>query len=424
MALTDIAADPRLIDTTAYDGNFVVAHVLTTYTGVSLNRDFSNLPKSIQFGDAPRMRVSAQSKDRAMRTFFRHYTGETVQDTARSRFLPQQTARHLQALGHSLEEAHAQAALIVASAGMQIDKANTERTRAIAYVPAQAPERLAALASEVWDETSEARGKMGHAIAEAIAKRAKTSKSPADAGGEDADADAETSGGRKGPESAGIEAPKLPQRIVGRAAAAFAPGTVAELAIFGRMLAEVPEGTVYSAAQVAHAFSVDPLAMITDDWTVKDDWQDLGVFGAAGKGTTYLASGTLYQYAALDRRALRRTLSKSATPAETEDLARLAEQLFVTALAYATPSSTRSRTGSAACPTLTIAAATDYPLTAAACFESAIEAPAAVTAAQRLTTYLRRAQRHTPLTGGICRWLPPADEDCPALPPVLACEDD
>ncbi|MER7761321.1 type I-E CRISPR-associated protein Cas7/Cse4/CasC [Streptomyces sp. NPDC097619] len=422
MALTDIEADPRLIDTTVHDGNFVVVHILTTYTGVSLNRDFSNLPKSIQFGDALRMRVSAQSKNRAMRTFFRHYTGESVQATARSRLLPQQTARHLQALGHDPEEARVQAALIVASAGMQIDKANTERTRVTTYTTVQTPERLAALGSELWDETGEARKKMGQAIDKANAKRAKTSKSGTE--GEDTDANTETSGGRKGPETAGIEAPKLPQHIVGRATAAFAPGTVAELAIFGRMLANVPDGTIYSAAQVAHAFSVDPLAMITDDWTAKDDWQDLGVFGAAGKGTTYLASGTLYQYAALDRRALRRTLAKSATPDETEALARLAEQLFVTALAYATPSSARSRTGSAACPTLTIAAATDYPLTAAACFESAIEAPAAVTAAHRLTTYLRRAQRHTPLTGGICRWLPPADEDCPALPTVLAYEDD
>ncbi|MFE9846548.1 type I-E CRISPR-associated protein Cas7/Cse4/CasC [Streptomyces goshikiensis] len=421
MALTDIAADPRLIDTTAHDGNFVVVHVLTTYTGVSLNRDFTNLPKNIHFGDAPRMRVSAQSKDRALRTFFRGYTGETAQDTARSRFLPQQTARHLQALGHPAEEAHVQAALIVASAGMLIDKVNTERTRAIAYVPAQAPERLAALATEVWDETAEARAKMSAAIDDAIAKRAK--KSPAGRNAE-SESDTEEPSGRKSPEAAGIEAPKLPQRIVGRAAAAFAPGTIAELAIFGRMLAEVPDGTVYSAAQVAHAFSVDPLAMTSDDWTAKDDWQDLGVFGAAGKGTTYLASGTLYQYAALDRRALRATLSKSATPAEAERLARLGEQLFVTALAYATPSSARSRTGSAASPTLTIAAATDYPFTAAACFESAIEAPAAVSAAERLTAYLRRAQRHTPLAGGICRWLPPAGEDCPALPSVILCEDD
>ncbi|MDJ0386015.1 type I-E CRISPR-associated protein Cas7/Cse4/CasC [Streptomyces sp. G-G2] len=421
MALTDITADPRLIDTTDHDGNFVVVHILTTYTGVSLNRDFTNLPKIIQFGDAPRMRVSAQSKDRAVRTLFRGYTGETVQDTARSRLLPQQTARQLQALGHPAEEAHVQAALIVASAGMQIDKANTERTRAIAYVPAQAPERLAALATEVWDETAEARAKMGEAIDEAVAKRAKKSTVGKNT---DAEADTEEPRGRKGPESAGIEAPKLPQSIVERAAAAFAPGTIAELAIFGRMLAEVPDGTIYSAAQVAHAFSVDPLAMTSDDWTAKDDWQDLGVFGAAGKGTTYLASGTLYQYAALDRRALRATLSKSATPAEAEHLARLGEQLFVTALAYATPSSARSRTGSAASPTLTIAAATDYPFTAAACFESAIEAPAAVSAAERLTTYLRRAQRHTPLAGGICRWLPPAGEDCPALPSVILCEDD
>ncbi|MFK0016304.1 type I-E CRISPR-associated protein Cas7/Cse4/CasC [Streptomyces sp. NPDC091027] len=421
MALADITTDPRLIDTTAHPGKFVVLHALTTYAGVALNRDFSNLPKSIQYGDAPRMRVSAQSKDRAARTFFRNYTGETVQATARSRYLPQQTARHLQSLGRAADEAHVQAALIVAAAGMQIDKANTERTRAIAYVPAQTPGRLAALASDVWDETEAARETMRAAIDKAVAKGSKGQSSDQ---ADNAEPEPDDPGGRKGPETAGIGAPPLPRSIIQRAEAAFAPGITAELAIFGRMLAEVPDGHVYSAAQVAHALSVDPLAMVSDDWTAKDDWQDLGVFGAAGKGTTFLASGTLYQYAALDRHALRATLARSTSPAETEEIARLAEQLFITALAYATPSSARSRTGSAASPTLTVAATTDFPFTAAPCFESSIEAPAAVVAADRLAQYLRRAQRHTPLQGGTVRWLPPAGEPCPEFPSVLVCEED
>ncbi|MFI8504953.1 type I-E CRISPR-associated protein Cas7/Cse4/CasC [Streptomyces sp. NPDC085524] len=420
MALADITADPRLIDTTAHPGKFVVLHALTTYAGVSLNRDFSNLPKTIQYGDASRMRVSAQSKDRAARTFFRNYTGETVQATARSRYLPQQTARHLQALGRPADEAHVQAALIIAAAGMQIDKANTERTRAIAYVPAQAPGRLAALASDVWDETEAARETMRAAIDKAVVKGSKRQS----ADQEDTDPEPDEPVGRKGTEAAGIGAPPLPRSIVQRAEAAFAPGITAELAIFGRMLAEVPDGHVYSAAQVAHALSVDPLAMVSDDWTAKDDWQDLGVFGAAGKGTTFLASGTLYQYAALDRQALRATLAKSTSPADTEEIARLAEQLFITALAYATPSSARSRTGSAASPTLAVAATTDFPFTAAPCFESSIEAPAAVVASCRLAQYLRRAQRHTPIQGGTVRWLPPAGEPCPEFPSILVCEDD
>ncbi|OEJ21413.1 hypothetical protein AR457_35575 [Streptomyces agglomeratus] len=419
MALTDIAADPRLIDTTSHDGAFVVLHTLTTYTGVSLNRDFSNLPKTVQYGDALRMRLSAQAKDRAARDLFRRYTDETVQATARSRYLPQQTARHLQGMRPSDDDVHAQAALIVAATGMQIDKSDTQRTRAIAYVPAQAPERLAELAADVWDDTQDARNKMREAIDKSLAARAK--KIPAQ---KNTDSDTAEPSGRKGPDTAGIAAPPLPQHIIQRAQAAFAPGISAELAVFGRMLAEVPDATIYSAAQVAHAFSVDPIATIADDWTAKDDWQDLGVFGAAGKGTTFLASGTLYQYAALDRRAVRTTLSKSASPEETENLARLAEQLFITALTYATPSSARSRTGSTTCPTLTIAATTNYPFTAAPCFESAIEAPAAVTAAQRLAAYLRRSQRHTPLLGGTCRWLPPGGEPCPELPASLTCEDE
>ncbi|MFE9558853.1 type I-E CRISPR-associated protein Cas7/Cse4/CasC [Streptomyces sp. NPDC006703] len=419
MALTDITTDSRLIDITDQPGNFAVLHTQTTFAGVSLNRDFSNLPKTLQYGDALRMRVSAQSKVRAARDFFRTYTEETAQQAARSRLLPQEIARRLTQLGYDEVEAGAQAALMVTASGMLIDDTSPNRTRAIAYVPAQAPAHLADLGAETWDDTTDLRDLMQKAIDKARAKSARN--------GSNADTETEeegSSGGRRSTDK-GLKAPDgTPATLRKRAQAALAPGTTVELAIFGRMLAELPDGALYSAAQVAHALSIDPIAMVSDDWTAKDDWQDLGVFGAAGKGTTFLASGTLYQYAALDRRALRRQLAQSAPAEEAEHLARLGEQLFLTALAYAIPSSARSRTGSAVPPGLVIAATTDHPLTAAACFEQSIQPPAAVAGAERLAGYLRRAQRHTPLLGGTARWLSPAGESCPELPPTLTPEDD
>ncbi|MEU5438886.1 type I-E CRISPR-associated protein Cas7/Cse4/CasC [Streptomyces sp. NPDC020719] len=431
MALADITADPRLIDTTSQSGDFVVLHTLTTYSGVSLNRDFGNVPKTVQYGDALRMRVSPQCWNRAVREFFRTYAGESAEQAERSRLLPQQTARRLAGLGFPEEDCAVQGALMVAAAGMCVDDSDPARTRAIAYVPGNAPDRLAELAADVWDDTKDARHEMREKIDKAAARRARPAGKSSEASLDDHESDGEDgeAAGRskagKGDKEKGLSAPKsIPAQLARRAAAAFAPATAVELAIFGRMLTEVPDGTLYSAAQVAHAFSVDPLATVTDDWTAKDDWQDLGVFGAAGKGTTFLASGTLYRYAALDRRALRTTLARGTSAPEAERLARLGEQLFLTALTYATPSSARSRTGSSALPTLTIAATTDHPLTAAVCFESAIEAPAAVAASERLTGYLRRTQRHTPLLGGICRWLPPAGQPCPPLPATLTLEED
>src|SRR6266567_339673 len=86
--------DDLTLDTTGLPGRFVVVHTLTTVAGVNLNRDFDNLPKRILVGGVERLRVSAQAKARAARTWTRAYVARTDQ-ADRSRLLPGKVAEHL-----------------------------------------------------------------------------------------------------------------------------------------------------------------------------------------------------------------------------------------------------------------------------------------------------------------------------------------
>jgi len=405
------------LDTTEITGNFITVHTIATYTGVNMNRDFDGLPKQIVFGGVPRLRVSAQSKARAIRVWHRNNSTDSSHNAVSTRLLPQQTSRAL-VNQHGIDPADALPAAVVTvlAAGIGIDLAKPGQTKAITPVPADAADRLAKLAKEHWEELKGARDLAETAITAALKAAA--------------DKEGGKRGAKKAPAADADKAPAfgaaqlgLPVAYVAEARAAFAPGTTTEMALFGRMLTELPEGEVYSSVQVAHAIGVDPYEEITDRYTVMDDWQDLGVFGAANTGEKYLASGTLYSYTSLDRRALRTTLAKSGVGDDrTEELAKDAERLFVNGCVLAVPSGNRSRTGSAVLPTVAVACATDLPLTAAAAFETVVDGPAGLEAAYRLGSYLRRTSRFSPLHGGKALWMPPVDADAPEFPASITVE--
>lgn len=403
--LAPAGAPFRTLDTTTAPGDFVVVHSLTTVAGVCLNRDMDGLPKSMLYGGTERLRVSSQSLIRAAREWIRTHTVSGEQG-ASSRLLPQQTALCLQNRGIDPADAVPAALLAVVAAGMSVDPAEPGKTRAMTYVSAGAPDRLAQVALTYWDDSGIQRNEMEERITAgmAVGPRARGRKRP--------------------PQDDSGPAPdladSLPIPMIAAARDAFAPGLSLEIALFGRFLTEIPGGRIPSAANVAHALSVDPHVLLTDDFTAVDDWQTGGVFGVGMLGAQHLSSGTLYRWACLNRRTLRTNLAASgAEESQVEEAARRAEQLFTTAITYTLPKARSSRTGSAALPTLAIAATSDVPLTAAAAFETPIEPPAGEEAAARLAAYLTSAGR---LLGGTARWLSPTGSDAPGLPSVLTVE--
>ncbi|MCX5103626.1 type I-E CRISPR-associated protein Cas7/Cse4/CasC [Streptomyces sp. NBC_00439] len=402
---TDLAARPagaegQITDVTRSPGPFVVVHSLTTVAGVNLNRDMNDLPKTLWHGGIERMRVSAQSLVRAARAYMRTDGSHDRISALSTKSLPHAVAQHLEAK-HNVDPADAgpAAALIVAATGLGVSPADPGRTKVMAYVSEDSAQQLSRIVISHWDELAVQRERVEDLIAEAL--------QPAERG---------TSSRRK--PSATIPAAGLPESVATAAQAVLEPGTVEEIALFGRMLAGIPGGRVVSAAHVAHGFGIEPLHLITDEFTAGDDYQDGGVFAGAGMlGRQYLVSGTFYRQAALDRHQLRTTLALSGrTQDEVEALAQSAERRWTRAIVRSLPSGKRSRTGSPPRPTLAVVTTTDEALTASPAFEDAIrEQPAGPHAATRLATYLHELG----LRGGTALWHSPTGDAPPGLPDVL-----
>jgi CRISPR system Cascade subunit CasC len=400
-----------MLDTTIYPGQFVVLHTLTTVAGVSLNRDAANMPKRITYGGVARMRVSPQARLRAARDWSRDYLNQT--DRAElSRLLPKAIAEILMAR-YSYEPAEASygAAAILTAVGFGVDWARPDMITSLVRVPTDAAQRLAELAHQQWDrlapERTAAQKQIDTALAAKASRRNDENSEPSDTEGVTAPTDP-------------VEPRSSHRALRKEVLAAFDPSDNLELALYGRMMANMPDARVTGATQVAHSFSVDPIAEFADAYTALDDWQGDEVFGAANRGDQFLASGTLYGYAALDRRQLRATLTTD-DPERRREQARRAEQVFLTAMIRAVPGSRRTRTGSTAWPTLIVAAATDSPITAAAAFETAVDAPAGVLASHRLAEYLHSLQRpgRAPLRGGVVEWVSPDGSAVPSFPDIL-----
>src|SRR5690606_31221648 len=81
--------------------------------------------------------------------------------------------------------------------------------------------------------------------------------------------------------------------------------SAADIALFGRMLADSPNYNVEAACQVAHAISVHGITVEDDYFTAVDDLNaDQDDRGAAHLGETGFAAALFYGYVCIDRDAL------------------------------------------------------------------------------------------------------------------------
>jgi len=92
---------------------------------------------------------------------------------------------------------------------------------------------------------------------------------------------------------------------VGSALAAALDGCrAADLALFGRMLADLPDRNIDAASQVAHAISTHQFSFDFDYYTAIDDLNPETVTGAGMIGTVEFNSACFYRYANIDLRQL------------------------------------------------------------------------------------------------------------------------
>ena len=241
--------------------DFLQLHLLTAYGPSNLNRDDTGRPKSVVFGGVPRLRISSQSLKRAWRTsdvFAARLDGHLADRTQR---LGKDVLDRLTEGGMDEAEALKVARDIAGAFG----KLKSEKDGQPAFI-----EQLAFVSPE---ERDRAFALADQALAQVRAGEAVTEP----------------------------QADGLLQRT----------DTAADIAMFGRMLADSPRFNREAAVQVAHAMTThranaeDDYYTAVDDLKSRDEPDDAG---AGFVGVQEFGSGVFYLYICIDRGLLLRNL--------------------------------------------------------------------------------------------------------------------
>jgi len=234
--------------------NFLQLHLLTFYPPSNLNRDDTGQPKTATVGGAPRLRISSQSLKRAWRT-------SSVFADRLGKHRGQRTQRLGEVIEHHLRERGAtpdRALAIARDIAQHFGKVKPEKDKA----PART-EQLAFIGPEE------------RAAALAMAERM-------------AEGEAVT---------------PAAEHLLRHS------DTAADIAMFGRMLADNPDYNREAAVQVAHAITTHRVTVEDDYYTAVDDLKTAEEDAGAGfVGELGFGSGIFYLYACVDTSLLVRNL--------------------------------------------------------------------------------------------------------------------
>lgn len=241
---------------------YIDVHILQTVPPANLNRDDQGNPKEAYFGGVRRSRVSSQAWKRATRT---HFTERLPQQDLATR-----TRRVAGALAEQIAERallDTEAATRLANALLAPLKISAGKKEGdTAYLFFYGRPQLAAVAALVRERAAELAALDDTALADEIKQLPVQEK--------------------------------------------FSTGHPMDVALFGRMVADIPALNVDAATQVAHALSTHAVELEFDYFTAVDDEQKKGEETGAGMiGTIGFNSATLYRYASVGLHQLKANLS-------------------------------------------------------------------------------------------------------------------
>lgn len=242
---------------------FVELHIIQNFAPSNLNRDDTGSPKDCQFGGYRRARISSQAFKRAIRERFRRLELLPPERLAvRTKRAVSEVARLLADRGRDLGEAEAAVRSALGSIGLATD--NQGYTQYLLFLGLSEIAGLADVCDQYWEVLATGERTQGKRRAKAMA--------PAEV--------------RKAVE----------QLLDG--------GKAVDVALFGRMVADVPLKEVDAACQVAHAISTHEVNVEIDYFTAVDDLQPQGETGAGMVGVVEFNSACFYRYANVDTRQL------------------------------------------------------------------------------------------------------------------------
>jgi CRISPR system Cascade subunit CasC len=256
-------------------------HVLQNFAPSNLNRDDTGSPKDAIFGGSRRARISSQSLKRAMRMFVREHGLLEVEHLAeRSKRFADEIADRLVRAGKDRAVVGAVVALALGGVGLKLK--DDGKTEYLVFLGQAELNHIAKLIEEHWDQL-EAAVNAQQPVGGAKAKDAK--KAAKGAVPEDV---------RK----------QLEKTIRNRKEG----GDAVDVALFGRMLADMPEKNQDAACQVAHAISTHKVDREFDFYTAVDDLKPEDNAGADMLGTVEFNSACYYRYAVIDLAQLQHNL--------------------------------------------------------------------------------------------------------------------
>ena len=324
-------------------------HILQSFPVSCLNRDDVGSPKTALFGGVNRARISSQCLKRAVRVHAREHGQPERFQGIRSRFL-------LQAFTDALTK-H----------GLAPDKA-TERANAIAETFSKLEDKKKESSSDVTTAVFLSPGEIDQ-IAAAVA------------GGED-------------PKKAARKATRL---------------DAADIALFGRMIANDPTLNVEGAAMFSHALSTHQAANEVDFFSAVDDRKSEASDAGAGMiGTLEFSSATYYRYCALNLSLLEKD---SHLAALTADERREVVEAFLRAALLAVPGARQTSMNAATLPNTVLGVVKEkgQPLQLINAFEKPISAKQnglATSSAERMKAHHKELNETWGLTPTAEVWLP------------------
>ncbi|WPP45715.1 type I-E CRISPR-associated protein Cas7/Cse4/CasC [Pseudomonas sp. AN-1] len=270
---------------------FIEFHLIQNFAPSNLNRDDTGAPKDALFGGHRRARVSSQCFKRAIRlTAQEHELVALEHRGVRTKKLRDLLLAKLP--GRDLDEAKSKIETALAAAGLKLK--DDGKTEYLLFLGEAEIAGFAALIEQHWDEL----------------------------------AGAPVGGEKKGKKEAKASAPA---EVVKKAKALLDGGKAVDVALFGRMLADLPEVNQDAACQVAHAISTHRVEREFDYFTAVDDKGGADETGAGMIGQVEFNSATLYRYAVVDARKLLGNLQQD------RELALSALEAFTQAVVRAIP---------------------------------------------------------------------------------------
>ncbi|MFF0721833.1 type I-E CRISPR-associated protein Cas7/Cse4/CasC [Micromonospora sp. NPDC003816] len=321
---------------------YIDVHVLQTVPPSNLNRDDAGSPKQAIYGGARRARVSSQAWKRATRKEFKKQPDiDPSRLGTRTKRVSTLLAARLAARTGLDHEAATRLANALLAHDLKVTPGKKESESA--YLLFFGVSQLDAIIGLVADRAAELAALADDALSKTVAD--------------------------------------LPVREQLRV------GHPIDVALFGRMVADINALNVDAAAQVAHALSVHPVEIEFDYFTAVDDEKPADEdAGAAMIGTVEFTSATLYRYATLNVVQLSANLGNDI--AATEDATRAFLQAFVRSMPTGHQNTFAHRT----LPTVvTFAVRDDQPVNCVSAFEKPIRSKDGIAAhaAVRLAEQLR-----------------------------------